>query len=503
MAQQEKIQDISQVDFAAALRDIIKHWWLILIVTVLAGMAGFVIVTECYQPEYTASTTFVVSSTGSAGGSVSNLSAASELAEVFSTVLNGSVLTKTVAQQLGVPSLDAVISSSVQADTNLLTMTVTADSPKTAFLISRGIIENYSLITSQIMENAAMDVLSAPKVPLSPSNPMDRGSLVKRVMVLAFLLCVFLIGLLSYLSDTIKSEKEARQKLSAPLLAVVYHELRYKTLQSFLKKRKSSLLVSENTTSFGFSETFKKIRTKLEYKIEPSEGRGNILMVTSTLGSEGKSTIAANIALSLAQKYPNVLLLDLDMRRPAVGKLFRTGVSPLAFLNAFSGDEKLEEAWIEDAGSGLKILCPQKAMTSSAEKVISLYLEPFLRRTAQKMDYIVIDTPPMSAAADAEDIANLCDGSVLVVKQDWAGAAGVNSAAGALRKCRGAFLGVILNDVVTDFKIRTGAYGYGYGYGNRYGRYGRYGKYGSYGNYSGYGRYQSFYSREGSEEKKD
>ena len=141
----------------------------------------------------------------------------------------------------------------------------------------------------------------------------------RKYAVIGMGLMMALLALIDYLKDDIKNEKEVEQKLDAKLFGTVYHEVKNKTLRGKIRKIKKGLLVTDPTCSFMFVENYKKLRTKLMYKTK--QERGKVILVTSVMENEGKSTVAANIALTLAQKDEKVVLIDGDMRRPAIYKI--------------------------------------------------------------------------------------------------------------------------------------------------------------------------------------
>ena len=102
-------------------------------------------------------------------------------------------------------------------------------------------------------------------------------------------------------------------------------------------------------------------------------------------------------------------------------------------------------------------------------------------------DYIILDTPPMSAGSDAEVLSDLADGALLVIRQNQADAGALRGALEVLQATRAKVLGCVLNDCRSSPITDQGSYGYGYG---TYGHYGYYGKYGKYGKYGAYGAAQ-------------
>ena len=222
-------------------------------------------------------------------------------------------------------------------------------------------------------------------------------------------------------------------------------------------------------------------------------------MVTSLLENEGKSTVAVNLALSLAQKGKRVLLIDCDLRKPACGLILKQNQSFVGTAEVLQGKVALEDAVRQLEGSGLYLLSGRKNFRTATNLVSSAAMENMLRQAAVQFDLVIVDTPPMSLAPDAECIGAYTDAAVLVVKQNEARAGDINEALAVLERAEAHVLGCVLNNVMgsADF---TPAFGYG-AYG-RYGRYGKYGKYG-YGKY-GYGKYgYGHYARKSGEGEED
>ena len=169
------------------VRDVLSHWYLVVIVALLMGMATYVVKEVTYVPRYTTTTTFVVSAKDDSATVYQNLSATTGLAEVFSEVLNSSILRQTIQEELQGETFASEIHASAVPETNLLTMTVTDSNPRTAFLVTRAIIEKHPVVTRQILGDTVLDVLQKPMVPRSPSNPLEAGSQMKKMAVLSAL----------------------------------------------------------------------------------------------------------------------------------------------------------------------------------------------------------------------------------------------------------------------------------------------------------------------------
>ena len=158
MQNQEPISLLS-FDPIVPLLDVLRRWYLIAAIALIAALAAYAGTEFLYQPQYTASTTFVVSMQGSSSSVYQNLTATTNLAATFSEVLNSSFLRKSVVQALGTGSFNGRIEASAIEETNLLTVRVTDSSPRTAFLATRAIIDNHAELTRQIMGDVILEVL--------------------------------------------------------------------------------------------------------------------------------------------------------------------------------------------------------------------------------------------------------------------------------------------------------------------------------------------------------
>lgn len=473
MAWEETQQQTDQIrllsfDWIVLIRDICKRWYLVVAVALIAGMAAYLVSDLRYVPQYTTTTTFVVSKQDSSSSVYQNLSATTNLASVFSEVLNSSILRTTVLNQVGLESFDGTIRAGAIPETNLLTLTVTDDDPRTAFLVTKAIVENHQVVSYQVLGDTVMEVLQKPKVPTSPSNSSGASHNMKRVTVLAAVAMIALLGVLSYLRDTVRSRTEAKEKLDCRFLGEIQHERKYKTLRAMLRRSKTSILVTNPATSFGFVETFRKLRRKVERYLPEN---GGVVMVTSVLENEGKSTAAVNLALSLARKGKRVLLVEGDLRKPACHKILGLDASGTGTIDVIAKRASLEEAVVTEQQTGLALLHEHRSILSSGDLVSDEGMADLVEQARQKYEYVVIDTPPMSVATDAESLADLADGTILVIRQNGVTADTANQALAALHKTKAKVLGCVLSNVYTSFLSSVGgtySYGYGYGYGYKY-----------------------------------
>lgn len=468
--------DELRLDFYSIIRALLKDWWMIVTAGLVGIFCAYIMAGTAYVPVYTTNMTFIVSSKGSTN-SASNLTATAGMAETFSQVLNSRLLKKKVQQELGLSYLPGTIETKLVSETNLMTLNVSASSPEISFKIMKSVLNNYSEITDYVLSNVVLDVLEAPTVPKQPSNPISAQDMMKKYCMISMAAMAAFLAIISYLKDDVKNENEVEKKLDTALFATVYHEVKNKTLKSKLRRSKKGLLVSDPTCSFLFVETYKKIRTKLMYKT--GGHKGQIILVTSVLENEGKSTVAVNIALTLAQKSDHVVFIDGDLRRPAAYKIFQKEPKQEQEIGTYLNEKsKFSQVMQWDEENHLYLLIGSKKYSNSTELVSGERMQELIEAVRAEADYVVIDSPPTSLMADAEVLAEYADVSLLVVHQGMARTREINDTIDILEDGGSQLLGCIYNDVRTGvFKgkkswgdYRYGGYrkykqGYGYGYG--------------------------------------
>lgn len=467
------------------LRDILKRWLLILVAVCVMGVGTYIVTDATYTPSYRTRTTLVVSTRGSSATVYSNLTTTSNLASVFTEMANSSIFRKTILEQTGLGNFKGTISATAVEDTNLLTLQVTDEDPRTAFLVTQAILDHHGELTREIIGDVAMEVLQKPTVPTTPSNPLNSMGTMKKVMGITAVLMCLLVGWLSFSRDTVRSSKEARKKLNCSCLGSLPHEHKYKTLLAKIRRPKASILITNPATGFGFTETLRKICRRVEQRME---GRKS-LMVVSLLENEGKSTVAVNLALAMAQKYPRVLLIDCDLQKPACAKLLHINWTGAGVGEVLRGLKEPADATVTDGRSGLHLLLEKNPYRNSGELIGSENMKRMMEWARANFDMVVLDLPPMSAVTDAESVMEQVDASLLVVRQNAAQTRALNNVISSLEKGKAKLLGCVMNDV------HSTAVSSGQGYGGGYSRYGGYGRYGHYGHYGKYGKYGNYYSK--------
>ena len=171
-------------------------------------------------------------------------------------------------------------------------------------------------------------------------------------------------------------------------------------------------------------------------------------MVTSIAENEGKTTVAANMAIALAEKGYRVLIVDMDLRKPAVYKIFQQDITKDAGLGkALNEPEQLEDILKFDKKNQIYLLLNRNSYSDSQEMLSSERMQRLVQQCREKMDYVIVDTPPAVVSSDAELICALADASMLVVRQDWVDIRDINDGMDVLKQGKGEFIGYMLNNM--------------------------------------------------------
>jgi capsular exopolysaccharide synthesis family protein len=295
---------------------------------------------------------------------------------------------------------------------------------------------------------------------VASATSFSASSYTKLAILGAFVLMAGIIGVLSVFRGTVKTEAAARRRVQGKKLALVGHEEKNRTLRSKIKALTKAILITNPTTSFGYLEAFQKLSFRIRSDMRAKDQK--VLLVTSIGENEGKSTVASNIALSLAQNGSNVVLADLDLRRAAIYKIFDIPSTNSTGL------------WKEKVSQRLKLILNRKPDRKLLEHLKKSGIEEIIAEERQNADYIIIDSSPVGVAADTELILSHVDAVLLVIRQDCTQITEINRFIEELSKSNAEFLGYVLNDFQNRNPI--GRKQYNYGYGKNYKKYG-YGEY--------------------------
>ncbi len=209
--------------------------------------------------------------------------------------------------------------------------------------------------------------------------------------------------------------------------------------------------------SFAAKEAYKRLRTNLLFSFADKEGC-RVIGVTSSMRGEGKSTTAANLAYSLAEAGKRTLLLDADMRLPNIHKLLRLQQSP-GLSNLLAG-VSIGANPCQTSGHhhNLWIIAAGDVPPNPTELLAARRMGSILEKLAEKLDYIIVDLPPIGVVADALIFSKLAHGIIVVVRQNYADKHELDNTIRQLRFHEANILGFVMNGTEEEDKYYKNKY---------------------------------------------
>lgn len=326
------------------------------------------------------------------------------------------------------------------------------------------------------LKSSNIRVVDPAMVPSTPSRPAKTKNI-----ALSFL--VGLVGgiglalLREYMDNTVKTPDDIESLARLPALAVVPAftgesgaGLRGRFLSGSDNNghEKRIELVAQHLPKSQMSEAFRALRTAL--LLSQADHPPQVILVTSALPREGKTTAAANLAVTLAQLGDRTLLVDADLRKPGVGRLLNMTEGKYAGLSSYlAGVSSLDSVIVPHSSIANLVAIPTGPLPPNPADLLSSHkLADALRELRSQYKFIVIDSPPIMAATDAVILSVLADGVLLVVRSGETPKEAFTRARDLLCSVKCRLLGVVLNAVdpsAPDYYYSYRYYPYSYGYG--------------------------------------
>lgn len=457
--------DISEL-LSRFFRELKKLWIPAIIVTAAFAVLFALRAKMNYTPMYQSRAMFTVSSGYSSDDILSysyyyDNEAAKQLAAAFPYMLGTDVMNELVKNELGVSYINGSIRAEAVADTNLFILTVTSSDPQDAYDILEAVIASYPRVALYMVDYSQVIMKSEPTVPTAPYNSFSwKSSAVKGGMLGLGLSCLAAL-VLAMMRKTIFSAADLKASANVPILASV--------ARTSAKKRRSGkgiISLTHAGVDPDFVEAMRGLRIKLLRTM--TEPGAQVILVTSTLPGEGKTTISANLALSLASSGLRTVLIDTDLRKQdtkaAVGVNDTRPGLPEYMTDS---NTKIASMLSPVPGSSLEVICSTAAKRRPPMNAHKL--EQLIERLRPDYDYIVLDTPPCGIISDAKFICRCADAIVYVVRHDYASRNQIVDSMQELADQKAKLTGCVLNDtpaVSHSKRYGYGQYGYGkYGYG--------------------------------------
>jgi len=472
---------------------IVKKWWFVAIFMVAFLLFGFIFARVTYTEQYKsqiminvsnkdkdiagAAAMYVTQSDAQASGMLAiNFKELIENGNDFITAIRDGVAEKT-GKTYDKAYLRKLIKVDIVTEGTLVYLTVTSDDKELSNAVSNAIKDCYSDITTRAFPTANFTIADDP----TPSELVpDRTVVMYSLMGLVFgaFVSILILVIQNKIKNILISSEDIKNKYNVDIMATV-------SKIDMKKANISRLLITDRNVGLPFIETFKLIRTKLE-NTKLKKGY-SVFAITSSTESEGKTTCSANIALSLAKSGKSVILIDADLRRPAVCKtLGITLDGDRGIYEIVSGQKTFDEAVKYVERYNLYLLISDTQTVDPSEVLASKGMEAIVAEARKNFDYVIIDCPPSGVVADAAIISNYADSIIFVASEGRVSLPQVEYALSDLMTSKSDILGCIYNYADPKFLglssqrhggyfsgayggyHRRSHYGYGYAYANAY-----------------------------------
>jgi len=431
--------------------DTARRRWRWVVGLSLAGLLAAVAVISTTTPTYRASATVFFSL--QFGGSASDLVQGSTYAQnqvvSFAALATTPAVLQPVVDALGLTTtasaLAAQVSAQAPTDTVLVEVTASDTSPAGAARIANAVAAS---LGTQVEALAPTDEQGAPNIEATTVTPAEAPSSAATPQVLLDLAVGLALGLLLGIGCAV-----AREVLDNRV-SVATSRITPLPVVGMIGRRRAGSghpVVVAAAPLDPQAEFYRQLRTNLGFlEVSAESGRGDrqlsVIAVTSSVPTEGKSTVTANLAAALAESGARVLLVDADLRRPSLaGVLGLEGAAGLTTV--LRGGAEVEDVVQDWGSSGLQVLASGPCPPNPSQLLSSPAMRRFLARQREAYDFIVIDTPPLLPVADAAILSRLVDGTLVVANARLVRRHQLLEALHGLAQVEGHTLGVVLNMV--------------------------------------------------------
>ncbi len=486
----------NEINLADIFKSLLRRWWIILLTTIVFAVGGFVLENLRYTPQYTATVKMYVNNNSMTIGntkldiSSGDISASQSLVKTYREILlTQETYEKTMAfiaasdedlsKEYDFKSFLKMIETGSLNGTEIMYISVTCtgkksdknladgktpDAARDACLIADAIQDSLvERIESVINSTTASKVEGVHRYSVSECDDM------KTAVVTALLGLVMAAGICVVVDVFINDKLQDEEWLSNTfgeqysVLAVVPNGYqtggrKYKKYGAYYKKEGAPAPTEENgensfvNINYAATEAYNRLRTNISYSLPEKTTGAQIIAVTSSSPSEGKTFTSSHLAYAMAKEGNKVLLVDCDMRRPAVGTALQQEDSPglSDFLVGKAKDVIRHNVMIENMSVIFAGVIPPNPL----DLLTSDKLKDLLETESKNYDYIILDLPPVLAVADPVAVAKYADAMVVVTKHNSTRKKYILSAIKQLKLTKVRILGFVYN----DFRLDGGRY---------------------------------------------
>lgn len=438
-----------------SLFQLLKKYTLLIFTTAMIGVGIAACLTFFYLTnQYSASTQVLVTQANDNTNTVQSteVQANIQMVNTYSIIMQSKDLLKKVAKEYpNYTAKDLRKNVVVASDSNsqVINITVTDDDPRLAVSIVNRLTELFIEESQDLIKTNRVSILSRAYFEDSrqPSGPNHKIHLVIGLLVGVFI-SLMIIVIKELFDTTLKTEEMVEEALQLPFLGGINQintenkgtKNKKKNKRKERKERAETILCRENGKSIPY-EQMKNIRTSIQFA---STKEFNSLMVISPESGTGKSFISTNLALAYAEQGKKVLLVDTDLRRPSIQKMFNKR-NTMGVTDVLTGQSVIQDCIQKTMFDNLSILTSGYTPPNPAELLESDEMKQLVAELTDIYDMVIFDTPPVLAVVDSLLLSPLVDGSIFVVRSGYTDQSGAIKAVEKIRATNSRLIGTVLN----------------------------------------------------------
>ena len=440
-----------------------RRWRLVAAFMVLLTASGFAataVSTKVYQADVEVFVSLRDTGTATGGTAYQSGLFSQERVKSYAKIADSPAVTRAVIRQLALDITPAQLAGRITAtaptDTVLVDITVNDPSAVRARDVANSVAAQFAMVVGDLERPAAgqrspvtVTVVRPATLPTSPVSPRPVLN-VTIGLLLGVALGVGVAVLRETLDTSIKSSEDLQNLTGSLALGVI----------SYDGQAARNPLVSQVNSSTGRGEAFRTLRTNLRFVDVDNPPR--VVVLTSSVAAEGKSTTACNLALTLASAGVRVILVEGDLRRPRVADYMGLE-GAVGLTDILIGRAHLDDVLQPWGNSPLWVLSSGPLPPNPSELLSSVQMNEVIRAMRERADIVLVDAPPLLPVTDAAVLARECDGALVIVRHGRTTREQVTRAMAALSSVDARVLGTVLNMAPSG-----GANGYGYGYASEY-----------------------------------
>lgn len=435
----------------------LKHYiWVFIVALILAvgGIVAYDVMVK--KPVYQAGTTIVITKSNSADGTqitLNDINASQKLASTYSVIAKSELVLNRVIENLNLPTSSKELSKSITIkpveDTSIINVSVEDADAEQAAIIANEIVNVFS--AEDVMKIFQLDNVSQLSIAETPTAPSN-NTLTRDIILAAAIAILGVAGLAFirfYLDDSVKHNDDVEKIYGLPVAGTIS--------KCDQKGKKESELIVANQPKSAVSENIKSLRTNLQFTAV--DKNLNTLLVTSTNAAEGKSFVSSNLAISFAQAGKNVLLIDCDLRKGRLHKIFKI-FNNGGLSNLLTDDPKKLRTYIRDTSvENLSVITCGTYPPNPSELLASQKMQKTLSNLKNHFDIIILDGAPIDGLADSVILSKSVDEVIIVVREGDTARNDLLATKTALDKVDAKVAGIVFNGV----NQRGKKYNYYYG----------------------------------------